>query len=391
MQGFLAIRLALATALFVALVILDSVTAGGPGAGASPGEPLRGAIRSPAGGGDDVRQPKDVVGFTHTSDGIARVVALAEKREAAELEAIRKRLGLNETTRFLAAVSPHDDYQYAQQVYVHVYPYLRARHVILIGVAHHARNFPASEGKLVFDAFKAWHGPHADVPVSPLRGDLIGALEPGDVLVSNAMHAGEHSLEAMVPFLQHYHRGVAILPVLVPYMTWERLEALAGKMGRALADILKARRLTPGEDVALLISSDSVHYGDRDWGGRDFADFGTTGAAYDRAVARDLGLIRDHLTGTIDPGRVKGFYRKVVADDCHDYRITWCGRFSVPFGLVALSALCESLGRRAPEGSLLRYGTTLDPGRCDPEVKGLGVTATASLHHWVGFCSIAYR
>jgi AmmeMemoRadiSam system protein B len=380
MQGILASRLALAAALFGVFVILGKVTAGGPG-----------AVRFPAAGGDDVRQPKDRVGFTHTSEGIARVVALAEKREAAELEAVRKRLGLNERTRLLAAVSPHDDYQYAQQVYVHVYPYLRARHVVLIGVAHRARNFPASEGKLVFDAFKAWHGPHANAPVSPLRDDLLGALAPGDVLVSNAMHAGEHSLEAMVPFLQHYNRGAAILPVLVPYMTWERLETLAGNLGKALAGILKARHLRLGEDVALLISSDSVHYGDRDWGGRDFADFGTTGAGYDRAVARDLGLIRDHLTGPIAPRRVEGFYRKVVADDCHEYRITWCGRFSVPFGLVALSALCKALGRPAPEGSLLRYGTTLDPGRCDPKVEGLGVTAPANLHHWVGFCSIAYR
>jgi hypothetical protein len=143
--------------------------------------------------------------------------------------------------------------------------------------------------------------------------------------------------------------------------------------------------------VALLISSDSVHYGDLDWGGRSYAEFGTDGAGYDQAVARDLGLIEDYLTGTITPLRAEGFYRQVVAEDCHEYRITWCGRFSIPFGLCTLAGLSEALGLEAPVGSLLRYGTTLDPGRSDPGVPDLGVTAEANLRHWVGFTSIAYR
>lgn len=333
---------------------------------------------------EHVRRPKDMVGYTHTAEGISRVADHAEEAE-------KNRLERNEAPPLIAAVSPHDDYVYAQQVYVHVYPRLKARHVILIGVAHKARSFPECEGKLVFDSFEAWHGPYSNVKISPLREELLRALPPEDKVVHDELHALEHSLEGMIPFLQHYNREAKILPVLVPYMSWERLCELAEKTARALVDVMGERNLVLGEDVALLISSDSVHYGDCGWGGKSFADFGTDGKAYDKAVERDLSLIADHLTGKIYPKKVEGFYRKVLEEDFHEYRITWCGRFSIPFGLVALSELAERSGSPAPHGELLRYGTTLDPGRSDPGVEGLGVTAGASLRHWVGFCAIAYQ
>jgi len=329
------------------------------------------------------------VGYTHTAAGIARVVNHAEVAEKERLAANRTRLGPG--THLLAAVAPHDDYLYAQRVYVHALQHLRARHVILVGVAHRARKFPGCEGKLVFEAFPAWHGPYGSVPPSPLREDLIRSLPPEDVLVSNAIHAGEHSLEGLVPFLQHYNREVEIVPILVPWMSWPRLLDLAKKTAGALGRALQSRGLAPGEDVAILISSDSVHYGDVGWGGRCFADFGTDGVGYDRAVARDRALIADHLTGEISAKDLEAFYRKVNAEDFRQARISWCGRFSIPFGLATLDYLVRDLGRAPARGDLLRYGTTLDPGQSDPGVKGLGVTAGANLHHWVGFASIGYR
>jgi len=337
-----------------------------------------------------VREPFDPVGYTHTAAGIERVIAFATEREAA-LAAEGEVADAAGDEPFVAAVSPHDDYAYAAQVYIHVFPRIRARHVLLIGVAHHARDFPQSEGRLVFESFDAWHGPHGDVPISPLRADLLGALPADDVLVSDELHAGEHSLEALVPFLQNAVRDVAIVPVLVPYMPWERLVELAGKTADALADALRARGWAPGEDAAIVISSDAVHYGDRDWGGKNHAEFGTDGAAYDRAVARDLGLLRDDLEGPLSEARLEALYRALVQDDFHEYRITWCGRFSIPFGLIVLERTAAQLGRPNPQGVLLRYATTLDPGRGDPAVEGLGVTAPANLHHWVGFAALGWR
>lgn len=234
----------------------------------------------------------------------------------------------------LAAISPHDDYAYAQQVYAHVYPHLRAQHVILIGVAHKVRNYPETHGKLVFDSFDAWHGPYGDVE---------------------------------------------IVPILVPYISFEDLATVADRLATVLAVAMKESGLILGEDVAILISSDSVHYGDADWGGRSYADSGVDGAGYDRAVARDLGLTDQHLTGELSIARQEALFRELVHDDVQEYRITWCGRFSVPFGLSLLYELTAEMGQPAPSGVLLRYGTTLD------------VTGAANLHHWVGFASIGFR
>lgn len=83
---------------------------------------------------------------------------------------------LGDKTHFVAAVSPHDEYAYAQRVYVHAFPCLKTRHVFLVGVAHKAREYPECEGRLVFEAFDAWRGPYGPVRISSLRQDLLRTL-----------------------------------------------------------------------------------------------------------------------------------------------------------------------------------------------------------------------
>lgn len=339
----------------------------------------------------DVRQPVDNVGYTHTAEGIARVIDRAAALEAEAIASTAARLRLAPDAPFEAAIAPHDDYVYAARVYVHALPHIRARHVILIGVAHKARDFPDTEGRLVFDAFDAWHGPYGDVPISPLRAALLERLDPDDAIVSDALHGVEHSLEALVPFLQHDRRDVEIAPILVPYMSFDRLAELAKRTGRALAETLSASGLVLGRDAAILISSDMVHYGDEDWGGKVFADFGIGEEAYARAVARDQELIARHLAGAPFVDRLRALYGALLQEDFHEYEVSWCGRFSVPFGVALLCDTAQALGEPVPEGELLRYATSLDPGRQDYGVPGLGPTARADLHHFVGFAAMGFR
>lgn len=356
--------------------------------------PLLAAACSGSGSGasverEPVRAPFDRVGYAHDAPGFDKVLAEAARLEGAAAKGeARTDLGGGP---FAAIVAPHDDYTYAARVALHAFENLGAREVVLFGVAHHAKDFPASEGKLVFDAFGAWHGPYGDVPISELREDLLAALGPDDAFVSDAMHAGEHSLEGLVPFAQNRVRDVRIVPILVPYMSIARLAELADRTGAALAGAMKKRKLALGRDVAIVVSSDMVHYGDAGWKGKSFAELGTDGAAYDKAVARDLSLIRDDLEGPIEKERLAALYGALVKEDFREYRISWCGRFSVPFGLAALRAAALSLGAPVPRGALLRYGTTLDPGAVDYGVKGMGATGPANLHHWVGFAAIGYR
>jgi AmmeMemoRadiSam system protein B len=339
-----------------------------------------------------VRQPVDLVGYTHTAEGITEVAELAteaEKHRFAENAQLR---GVGPDDVFAAGISPHDDYQYAARVYAHLYPHIRAEHVLAIGVAHKARDFPEVEGKLVFDSFDAWHGPYGDVEISPLRADLIEALDPaGEAVVHDELQSIEHSVEGMIPWLQHFNREARIVSILVPYMSWERLAELADRTAALLERAMEERGMILGRDVAILISSDSVHYGDEGWGEKRFDEFGVDQQGYDRAVERDLSLVRDYLVDEVTRSKLEGLYRALVQDDYHEYRITWCGRFSIPFGLAVLEAMPPGDAGPHHDGVMLRYGTTLDPGRHDPGVEGLGVTAPASLRHWVGFVAIGYR
>lgn len=337
----------------------------------------------------------DKVGYTHSAAGIEKVVAHATRLEAGPLASRRKELGLTPRTVFSGAISPHDDYQYAQRVYVHLYPHIKARDVVLIGVAHKAKLFPKTEGKLVFDAFDAWRGPYGPVSISPLRKDLLAGLRKqagrDAVIVHDKLQTVEHSVEAMVPFLQHQRRDVRIVSILVPYISWDRLAQLAQATAHVLANTMKARKLALGRDVAILISADLVHYGDQEWGGKTYADFGVDKKGYEQAVLRDCDMVDDHLLGKVSLEKLKDLYHKLVKEDFHEYRITWCGRFSIPFGVALLKQTAEQLGQPQPKGVLLSYGTTIDPGRSDPGVKGLGVTAPAHLRHWVGFAAVGYR
>jgi AmmeMemoRadiSam system protein B len=332
----------------------------------------------------------DLVGYTHTAEGITKVIEQATELEKHRFAENRQLLGVADHHVFAGAISPHDDYRYAAQVYVHVYPHIKARHVVTVGVAHKARDFPHVEGKLVFDSFDAWHGPYGNVGISPLREDLLKGLSEDDRVVCDDLQTVEHSVEGMIPFLQHYNREAEIVSVLVPYMSWERLRELAEKTALVLGKAMDERGLVLGEDVAILISSDSVHYGDQGWGGKTFATFGVGQEGYDRGVERDRRLIDDHLAGPIALDRLEKLYRSLVKEDFHEYEISWCGRFSVPFGVALLHLLPHPEGRQPVRGIPLRYGTTLDPGPFDPGVDGLGFTAGANLRHWVGFAAIGY-
>lgn len=339
---------------------------------------------------DGMRGQMDTVGFVTTAGQMDSVLAQCRALAAPRREALRRE-GWTDDTAMAAAVWPHDDYYYAGRLDALLAPHVRAKTVVLFGVFHKARVFEARD-KLVFDAFDAWRGPYGPVTLSPLRGELIARLPAGDVIVDNDMHTVEHSLEAIVPWLQAQNRDVEIVPVLVPYMNWETLDRLAGETADALTGLMKEKGWVLGRDVAIVASADAVHYGDAGWGGSDFAAFGTTPDGYAKAVDRDRALAAT-LTGPLDRGALRKFlYTCVDSTDVTRYTLTWCGRFSVPFGLDVASRVNASLSGRPLQGTLLDYGTSLGEVSLDLDrIPGLGATAPNNLHHWVGYAAIGYR
>jgi AmmeMemoRadiSam system protein B len=340
--------------------------------------------------GDLVRGQLDTLGFVVGQPAAEEVVAAAVRLEQDSLTEQDGRLAMAPGDGFVGGICPHDDHLYASRVYVHLTERITAPRVLLIGVFHKARLWDLRD-RVVFDSFEAWHGPWEPIRVDPLREELIAALPEDTHVVDNAMHCREHSLEALLPFLQCGHPERTIVPILVPYMGWDRLTEITDRLASAVAEIMKANGWRLGRDLAIVISSDAVHYGP-DF---DHAPFGTDAEAYERAVARDTGLAHDHLEGDLDPIKLHGLLDTLVDPDDLSYRLPWCGRFSVPFGLELLRKIAVESGEDIPEGTLLRYGTSLSepelPVSAETRENGLGYTAPSNLHHWVGYAAVGYR
>jgi AmmeMemoRadiSam system protein B len=338
------------------------------------------------------RGQMDVVGFVTTAAQMDAVLSQCDTLAAPQRRDVRERYGWADDTPIVAGVCPHDDYYYAGRLYSLLVPHVRAHTVIVFGVFHKAKLFDCRD-KLVFDAYGTWHGPYGPVKVSKLREEILERLPRDDYLVSNDMQMVEHSVEAIVPFLQAHERDIEIVSILVPYMDWTTLDRLAGHLSEALAVLVDKKGWQLGRDLCFISSSDAVHYGDSGWGGKNFADFGTNIDGYQMAVERDIDLAENYLSGPVDRADLEDFlYQCVDPEDVTAYDITWCGRFSIPFGLNVASRLVERLESRRLEGFLLDYGTSVSEASLNVErLEGLGPTAPNNLHHWVGYAALAFR
>src|SRR5262245_41849149 len=201
----------------------------------------------------DTRGQKDAVGYASKAEQMARVWELSAAPPESES------LGpADEAPRpgVMAVLSPHDDYLYAGRVYRRVLPLVTARTVVVVGVFHRYRRHRIRD-RIVFDPYDAWRTPDGPASVSELRDEISAAMPERDVVRDAAAHDGEHSVEAEVYWLRHANPELEIVPILVPAMTFERLEAVAGRLGEALAAAMKKRGWSLGRDVAIVISADA--------------------------------------------------------------------------------------------------------------------------------------
>jgi AmmeMemoRadiSam system protein B len=262
-----------------------------------------------------------------------------------------------------------------------------ARTVIVIGVFHRYRRFGARD-QMIFDSYRAWRSPDGEIRVSGLRDELVAALPRGEWVKDPAAHDAEHSIEAIAYFLKHARPDVEIVPILIPAASFGRLSAMAGHLSSALATAMKRRGLVAGRDVAIVISSDGVHYGS------DFSytPFGAGGVdALGKAVAQDRALVHDTLEGPLATEKAQRFAAAVVnPDNVDEYRISWCGRFSVPFGLRLIAETATQLGLPTPRGVPLALGVSVDTPELKVRALGLGPTAPANLYHFVTHPAVAF-
>jgi AmmeMemoRadiSam system protein B len=330
---------------------------------------------------DDVRGQQDAVGFASTAEQMARVWDLSMSPPPPESFGPVPKPGV------AGILSPHDDYLYAGRVYRKVIPLVTARTVVVVGVFHRYRRFGAHD-RVVFDSYRAWRTPDGDVPVSPLRQELLAAMPADEVVQDAASHDSEHSIEAIVYWLAHQRKDLEIVPIIVPAAPFERLESIAGHLGQALADAMKKRKWGLGLDVAVVISSDGIHYG-RDF---DYTPFGEGGVeAYGAALKQDRLLLTGPLSDELSAASARAFYAKVVDPASPDtYRMPWCGRFSIPFGLLLLGATAHDLGLAPPRGVPVALASTVGVPELPVKALGMGATAPANLYHFVTAPGVAF-
>ncbi len=335
-----------------------------------------------------IRALKDTVGFSFTKEQIQAVVNISEKLERKSLDENRKQFGNN---YWIAGGCPHDDHLLAGRVYVHLFQNLRAKRFVLFGVAHKAQKWGAQD-YLIFDSFDYWRAPAGPVKVSPLRNEIINLLPEKDFVINDEWQSEEHSVEGIVPFIQHYNPDAEIVSILVPYMNWEKIEELSANLAVVLNKIIQKNNWKLAEDIAFICSNDGDHYGDSDWGGRNFAPFGVDETGYLQATNQDLSLAKSTLCELLTADKLKNFCDRVWGEhDLKEYKIRWCGRFSVPFGLNTVRKLMDNLGQTQLKGYLLRYDSSYKLGKLPLEHYGIGTTAPNNIRHWVGYSAIGYR
>ena len=310
-----------------------------------------------------------------------------------QLDAIYKRLGIQDsknTMQWKAAISPHDDYKYAGRLYHESLKGINANTIILIGVAHRARNFDLQD-KIIFGDFTHWESPYGDLKVSDLNAQIIERLPKSSYLVHNDMQELEHSLEAIVPFLHRKNEELEIIPILVPYINYATIDSVSTDLALVVSNILKEKNLAYGKDVAVVISNDAVHYGNEEWSA-DLAPFGVDDKGTQKARALDMEIIEKCLVNEISNTKVKTFTEYTVqATDYKEYKWVWCGRYSVPFGLSFANKLNQELHNTSLTGTFLDYESSIDHDLIKVEDLGMGTTAIATQKHWVAYASIQYE
>jgi len=326
------------------------------------------------------RKRIDPVGFATTPEQLEPAVRNVAERNQSALSKTKEVMGAADV---VAVLSPHDDYAYALLHYLHVVPLVaEARTVMIFGVTHEpARNLlQGRQGGVLLDDHEEWEAPYG--PVSTDK-ELLEAIEkemPVELArIDRDAHELEHSIEALVPLLQMENRDVKLLPVMVTKMAVTSMVESSRRLASIIFSYCREKKLVLGHDLAFIFSGDAVHYGP-DF---DYHPFGLDMGAHDKATARDREIFKTYLEGIVEPPKIIAFAERLL-----EQGVTWCPRYSLPYGLLFLSEMAGLEGRNL-RGTMLSYG---DSYRDEPLPRelGLGTTAPRSLEHFVGYIAAAF-
>jgi AmmeMemoRadiSam system protein B len=334
------------------------------------------------------RQPVDTIGFAQYDWQVDSVLNRIMRLQSDRLNEAETMLDNAEYLR--VAVSPHDDYAYVGYLYPALLKHIGSEVVILFGVGHKAKTF-GIEDKIVFGSYKYWKSPGGTVEISELQKLIMNKLPEDQFTVHDSLQTVEHSLEALVPFLEHYNSNVKIIPIIVPAMSYQRMETIASSLSEAISGTMANAGLTWGKGWSIVISTDAVHYGNEDWGGKNYDRFGVDSAGYRQAVDFETEIMNSMLAGDLTPEKINAFSNCTVSEnDYREYKWTWCGRYAIPLGLLTAYDISLTTGEPL-KGIPAGYSTSIANDPLPVSDLGMGVTAPAKLTHWVGYAAVGYE
>ncbi len=224
----------------------------------------------------------------------------------------------------VACLVPHAGYVYSGGVAGAVYRCVPQRSsFVILGPNHSGRGAPLAIG-----ARGIWRTPLGDAPVDSGLAEVICRHCPF-LEEDEAAHAGEHSLEVQIPFLQRTMKSFSFVPVAFGSVSGETLVSFGMKLAVALREIHKP--------VFVITSSDMNHYEPED----------VTRAKDQKAIDKILAL------------DAAGLYDVIFHE-----RITMCG-----YGpAVAMLTAMKELG--ASQARLVKYATSAEAGGNPDSVVG---------------------
>ena len=283
----------------------------------------------------------------------------------------------------IAAISVHDDYLYAGNVYYPLYKNIRTKEVVIFGVTHSTvkKELGPQSNVLILDEYSKWKGPYNDVEISPLRDIIKSKLPKEYFTVNNKAHGIEHSIEALIPFLQYYNRNIKITPIMVTQMPFERMEDLSSRLSQIIIDYARSNKLELGKDIFFLISNDANHYGE------DFnnSPFGLDANAHKAAIENDMRIILEDLVNQIKNENVLRVAKDLWPDPAKKNTPLWCGRYPIALGLQTIINIVEKMNDAKIWGTLFKYSDSLTEKVLPVKNTSMGITAVFSYKHWCGW------
>lgn len=329
--------------------------------------------------GQTVREIRDSVGFCWQSSEMDSFVSWLEGNKISDKDFEAKNL--------IGAISPHDDYLYAGRVYFPVYKLIAAKEIIIFGVTHGTvrKEINDPQNILILDNFDFWRGPYGNIKTSELRNYIQTKLHSDFFITNNYAHSLEHSIEALIPFVQHYNRDIVITPIMVTKMSFERMDSITTELSEIIFSFLQEKKLKLGQDVFILVSNDANHYGE---------DFNNYPYGLDESA---------HKIATAEDKRIAGNFNELISDSLISHISKelwpetkykqvyplWCGRYPIVAGLMIMKKLSDKFSKQLI-GKLFCYSDTFTERVLPFRKSVMGITAPFSFHHWVGFLSAGF-